>query len=79
MEATVAHQPLNATQLHLLKLFSYKKTEESLQELKSVLLDFYQKKLDEETERWWQENNMTVEKFEEMFSNAHYRTPYKTR
>jgi hypothetical protein len=79
MQATLSHQPLNAIQLHLLKLFSYKKTEESLQELKSALLDFYQKKLDEETDKWWQENNMTTEKFEEMFSNIHRRTPYTTR
>ena len=79
MQEILSHRPLNATQLHLLKLFSFKKTEESLQEMKIVLLNFYQKKLDEETDKWWQENNMTTEKFEEMFSNIHYRTPYTTQ
>jgi len=40
------------------------------------LFDFYQNKLDEETDRWWKENNMTTEKFEEMCNDIHYRTPY---
>jgi len=78
MEATVVeHAPLNDAQLFLLQTFAHIKSEESFNELKSVLLDFYQKKLDEETDKWWKENNMTTEKFEEMCSNTHYRTPYK--
>jgi len=76
MEATIVHSPLNATQLYLLQTFSHIKSEESLEELKSVLFDFYQRKLDEETDKWWDENDMTVEKFEKMCSNIHYRTPY---
>jgi hypothetical protein len=75
MEATLSYSPLNATQLHLLKIFSYTKKEEDLQELKVVLLDFYQKKLDEETDRLWDEGKINDEKIEEML-NTHYRTPY---
>ena len=79
MEATVTNPPFNATQLYLLQMFAHIKSEESLEELKSVLFDFYQKKLDEETDKWWKENDMTIEKFEEMCSNIHYRTPYITK
>jgi len=79
MKATVANLPLNASQLFLLQTFAHVKSEESFEELKSVLLDFYQKKLDAETDKWWKENNMTIEKFEELCSNIHYRTPYITK
>ena len=65
MEAIVTSPPLNAAQLYLLQTFAHIKSEESLEELKSVLFDFYRKKLDEETDNWWKENNMTPEKFEE--------------
>jgi len=73
METATLYSPFNATQLHLLKMFAHIKSEENLQELKSVLFDFYQKKLDKETDKWWEENNMTTEKFEELCNNAHYR------
>jgi hypothetical protein len=74
MEAVVTNPPLNAAQLYLLQTFAYIKSEESLEELKSVLFDFYKKKLDEETDKWWKEHDMTVEKFEELCSDIHYRT-----
>ena len=76
MEATVVNSPFNEAQLLLLQTFSYIKSEESLNELKSVLVDFYKKKLDEETDKWWKENNMTTEKFEEICNDIHYRLPY---
>ena len=71
MKATVANTPLNDAQLLLLQTFAHIKSEESLNELKSVLFDFYNKKLNEETDKWWNENNMTTEKFDEMCSNIH--------
>ena len=45
MEAMLSHQPLNAIQLHLLKMFSVTKNEDSLKELQMVLFDYYQNKL----------------------------------
>ena len=74
MEAIVTNPPLNAAQLYLLQTFAHVKSEESFEELKSVLFDFYQKKLDQETDKWWEDNDMTVEKFEGLCSNIHYRT-----
>ena len=79
MEAILTNPPLNEAQLMLLQTFAHIKSAESIDELSSVLFDFYQKKLDEETDKWWQENDMNVEKFEEMCSNIHYRTPYAAR
>jgi len=38
--------------------------------------DELQRKLDVELDKWWEDNNMTQEKFLEM-TNVHYRTPYK--
>jgi len=74
MEAVLSHSPLNSAQILLLQSFAHIKSEESFNELKSVLFEFYKKKLDEETDKWWEENNMTTEKFEEMCNNLHYRT-----
>ena len=79
MEAIVTNPPLNDAQLVLLQSFAHIKNEESLKELNSVLFDFYQTKLDEETDKWWQENEMSVELFEEMCSDMHYRTSYVTK
>ena len=76
MESVVSYPPLNATQLHLLKMFSYTKSEAGLQELQSALFDFYRKKLDEETDRLWREGKLSDNVIEEML-NIHQRTPYK--
>ena len=78
MEALVSSPPLNEAQLTLLQTFAHIKSEESVEELNSVLFDFYQRKLDEETDKWWNENDMTVERFEEICSNIHYRKSYAT-
>jgi hypothetical protein len=29
--------------------------------------------MEEETEKWWEDNNMTNEKLDEMFKNSHHR------
>jgi len=70
MEATVTDLPLNKAQLLLLEAFRQIKSEESFEELRSVLLDFYKRQLDKELDKWWKENNMTTEKFEEMFCTS---------
>ena len=72
MEATV----LNPTQLHLLKLFSYNRDEESLYEIKEVLFNYYCQKVSEEGKRVWEEKNMSNEMMHELL-NTHIRTPYK--
>ena len=76
MEATLQHQPLNSTQLFVLQTFATARNEQEREELTSLYLDYIQQKLNIETEKWWNENQMSNEKIEEIL-NTHYRTPYK--
>jgi len=64
MEATLPHQPLNAIQLHLLRLFSVSKNEDSLKELQTVLFDYYKNKLKVQTNDFWEQNNLNSDKME---------------
>jgi hypothetical protein len=63
-------------QLHLLKMFSFNKQAESLNELKSVLLEFYRRKVDEESAKLWENNELSDDKIEEILY-SHNRTPYQ--
>ena len=77
METAVANSPLNAMQIHLLQSLRFVNTDEMVQELKQIISDYYFKKMREETDKWWDENDMTNEKLDEMFLNSHYRTSSK--
>ena len=57
---------LNATQTHLLKMFSFIKSEEGLTKLQSVLFDYYRKELKELTNEFWVSNKLDNEKMEEI-------------
>ncbi|MDR0845408.1 MAG: hypothetical protein LBN71_09305 [Tannerella sp.] len=50
---------LTPMQIHLLRMFSFNRQEESMLELKSVLLEFYRNKVDKETEAFWESHNLT--------------------
>jgi hypothetical protein len=76
MQATISNPPLNATQLHLLKMFSFNKREEGLEELQSVLTTYYKNKLKMQTDKYWQDNNMNSAKMEEIMY-GHNRIPVK--
>jgi hypothetical protein len=62
MEATT----LNPTQLHLLKLFSFNKSEEYAREIQTVLTRYYQSELDKESERLWDSGVLNQEKLDEI-------------
>ena len=66
MEATIANMPLNSTQLHLLKVFSFSKSEEGLQELQTVLFDYYRNRLNKQTREFWAKNHLDTSKMEEI-------------
>ena len=68
MKTTVAYQPFNATQLHLLKMFSFTKTEQTLQDLKKLLRSFYIQQVEKEVDKYQINDQML---------NEHLRTPYK--
>ena len=73
---TILHTPLNEMQKFVLQTFSTVQTEKEKEEITSLYLDYIQRKLDGETNQWWDENNMTDEKLQEIL-NSHNRTPYK--
>jgi hypothetical protein len=69
------HTTLNPVQLHLLQMFQFNKREESVNELKQVLYEYYRKKVDEESANLDIKYGMTNAKIEEIL-NSHIRTPY---
>ena len=71
MEAVAYQQPFNAAQLFVLKTFATARSEQERDELTSLYLNYIQQKMDVATDKWWQENNMTDEKLEEMLSGHH--------
>ena len=78
MEATVVeHAPLNEMRIHFLQSLRFVKTDEMFRELKQIISDYYFKKMEADADKWWDENNMTNEKLDEMFLNAHHRTSCK--
>ena len=66
MEATVANSPLNSIQLRLLKLFSRIKSEEEMNEIDNILMDFYRKNTDKITEEFWDTDNLTAADMEKI-------------
>jgi hypothetical protein len=68
MGTTVSYQPFNATQLHLLKMFSFVKTEQTLQDLKRLLRDFYIQQVEKEADKYL---------IDDQLLNEHLRTPYR--
>ena len=64
MNATVSNSPFNPVQLHLLKMFSFTKSEEGLKELQTVLFNYYRNKLKEQTNEFWEKNHLDDSKME---------------
>ncbi len=62
MEAAV----LNPTQMHLLKLFAFNKSEEYAREVQMVLMHYFQEKLDEESDRLWESGVLDQDRLNEI-------------
>ena len=75
MEATNNHVALNPTQLHLLKMFSFAKNEESLEEIKLALTAYFVKRVEDEMDALWESGEWNQEKNEAILKE-HLRTPY---
>jgi hypothetical protein len=67
---------MNPVQLHLLEMFSYCGSEQTVSELKDVLADFYAKKVQKEADRLWDEGVLDGEAIEQILQE-HWRTPYE--
>ncbi len=57
---------LNPTQMHLLKLFAFNTSEDYAREIQMVLMRYFQQKLDEESDRLWEEGVLNQEKLDEI-------------
>ena len=57
---------LNPTQLHLLKMFSFNNSEEYAREIQEVLTKHFQKRLDAEADRLWDEGILDQKRLAEI-------------
>ena len=74
MERTV----FNAAQLQILDLMAYVESEDTLNEIKDMLSNYFAQKAEREIEKLWdngQVNNTIIEEWK----HEHMRTPYKTK
>jgi len=76
MEAVLCETPLNPAQLFVLQTLAVTKGSQEKEELTSLYLDYIQRKMDTVSDQWWNDNNMSDEKIDEIL-NTHLRTPYK--
>lgn len=72
METTV----FNPAQLQLLKMMSFVKTSEALDQLKQVISDFFAQQAQDEINHLWETGKLNDEKIES-FRQLHERTSYK--
>ena len=63
MEHTAIFNPI---QQHLLRMFSFNKSEDNLEELKSVLTEYYAKKVDETFDKLWDDGVLEQKKLDEI-------------
>ena len=63
---------LNETQIFLLQAFARVKSEEERDEIQTMLLDYYRKRVDANANNF----SLSNEKIDEIL-NSHYRTEYK--
>ncbi len=64
----------NPVQLHILEMFNYCKTDESMEELKNVLSDFYAQKVQKEADRLWNSGELDGESIEKILKE-HWTMP----
>jgi len=72
MGTATLHSPLNETQVLLLNAFAGVKSEKEKTDIQTLLLDYYQKRVD----TFASTVSLSNEKIEEIL-NSHHRTPSK--
>lgn len=69
---------LNPVQLYLLELFSKNMGEDDLSEIKKLLVQFYQQKVEKEVDAFWESNNFTTESWNKATRDLHLRRKKKS-
>jgi len=72
METTLLNSPLNSAQILLLQTFSQINSEQEKEDIQSLLLNYYQKRVDEQAKQF----HFSDEQIDTIL-NSHYRTSYK--
>lgn len=67
---------LSRAQVCLLETFAAAHSQEELDELTRVIRDYYDRKLEDELERLWDDGTLNQSKLNEL-RGQHLRTPYK--
>lgn len=62
----VATTTFNPTQIHLLRMFSFDKSQQGLDELKDVLFKYYSQKMDEALDRAWDSGLLDQKRLDEI-------------
>jgi hypothetical protein len=70
---TMKKYALNPTQLHLLKMFSFAKSEQSLHEIQKALSSYFALRVEEDMDKLWDDGSWNQEKNEEVL-HEHLRT-----
>ena len=66
----------NPTQVHLLKMFSYAKTEDAFNEIKNALSLYFAKRVSDDMDELWDKGEWSYD-VNEAILDEHLRTPYK--
>ena len=77
MGAYATRHVFNPVQLHLLKLFSYDDSKETLTEVQDLLTDYLAKKLDKMSDDLWDKGVLNQEKLDE-YRGMHIRDILKS-
>lgn len=64
---------LNPTQKHLLKLFSFNNSESYAREIQKVLTQYFQSRLDEESDKLWDEGILDQARLDDLRSKDLHR------
>ena len=65
---------LNPTQKHLLKLFSFNNSESYAREIQKVLTQYFQSRLDEESDKLWDEGILDQARLDDLRSKDLHST-----
>jgi hypothetical protein len=64
----------NPVQLHILEMFNYCRSDESIEELKNVLSEFYAQKVQKEADRLWDSGELNGDAIERILEE-HWTVP----
>jgi len=63
---TTTNSVLTPTQMHLLKLFAFNNSDDYAREIQTVLTQHFQKQLDAESDRLWEEGILNQRRLDEI-------------